>query len=57
MRELRIIFIGTSEFAVPSLKILIKNNFEIVAAITAPDKPKGRGQKLAKSPVKDYAER
>ena len=56
MRELRIIFIGTSEFAVPSLKILIKNNFDIVAAITAPDKPKGRGQKLAKSPVKNYAE-
>ena len=57
MRELRIIFIGTSEFAVPSLKILIENNFDIVAAITAPDKPKGRGQKLTKSPVKNYAER
>jgi len=57
MRELRIIFIGTSEFAVPSFKILIENNFDIVAAITAPDKPKGRGQKLTKSPVKNYAER
>jgi len=47
---------GTPEFAVPSLKILVENNFVIVAAITTPDKPKGRGQKLAKSPVKDYAQ-
>ena len=47
---------GTPEFAVPSLKILVENNFEIVAVITALDKPKGRGQKLAKSPVKHYAQ-
>jgi len=47
---------GTPEFAVPSLKILVENNFDIVAVITAPDKPKGRGQKLAKSPVKEYAQ-
>ncbi len=47
---------GTPEFAVPSLKILVENNFVMVAAITTPDKPKGRGQKLAKSPVKDYAQ-
>ncbi len=46
---------GTPEFAVPSLQILVKNGFNIVAVITAPDKPKGRGQKLATSPVKDYA--
>ena len=46
---------GTPEFAVPSLQILIENGFNVVAVITAPDKPKGRGQKLATSPVKDYA--
>jgi len=56
MRELRIIFIGTPEFAVPSLKILVENNCGIVAVITAPDKPKGRGQKLVKSPVNEYAQ-
>lgn len=47
---------GTPEFAVPPLEILIKNNFKVVAVITAPDKPKGRGQKIGTSPVKDFAE-
>lgn len=46
---------GTPEFAVPSLEILLENGFNVVAVITAPDKPKGRGQKLATSPVKDCA--
>lgn len=46
---------GTPEFAVPSLEILIRNKYNIVAVITAPDKPKGRGQKVAPSPVKDFA--
>lgn len=46
---------GTPEFAVPSLQILVENGFNVVGVITAPDKPKGRGQKLATSPVKDYA--
>lgn len=46
---------GTPDFAVPSLEILVENNFNVVAVITAPDKPKGRGQKLATSPVKDAA--
>ncbi len=55
MTELRIIYMGTPEFAVPSLQILVENGFNVVAVITAPDKPKGRGQKLATSPVKDYA--
>ncbi len=53
--KLRIIFMGTPEFAVPSLEILIENNFNVVAVITAPDKPKGRGQQLAASPVKEAA--
>ena len=46
---------GTPEFAVPSLEILIENNFNVVAVITAPDKPQGRGQKLTPSPVKESA--
>lgn len=52
---IRIIFMGTPDFAVPSLKVLIENNYQVVGVITAPDKPKGRGQKLAASPVKEYA--
>lgn len=46
---------GTPEFAVESLKTLVESKFNVVAVITAPDKPKGRGQKLAISPVKKYA--
>lgn len=46
---------GTPEFAVWSLSILVENGFNVVAVITAPDKPKGRGQKLAITPVKEYA--
>lgn len=52
MNTLRIIFMGTPEFAVSSLEILITNKFNVVAVITAPDKPQGRGQKLIPSPVK-----
>jgi methionyl-tRNA formyltransferase len=54
-KELRIIFMGTPEFAVPSLEILVENGWNVVAVITAPDKPKGRGQKLIPSPVKECA--
>lgn len=46
---------GTPEFAVPSLKILLENNYDIVAVVTAPDKPRGRGQSLAQSAVKTFA--
>lgn len=46
---------GTPEFAVASLEILIHNNVDVAAVITAPDKPKGRGRKLMTSPVKDVA--
>ena len=46
---------GTPEFAVPSLQKLVENGFNVVAVITAPDKPQGRGKKLGTSPVKDYA--
>jgi methionyl-tRNA formyltransferase len=55
MNNLRIIFMGTPEFAVPSLEILIENKFNVVAVITAPDKPQGRGQKLTASSVKECA--
>nr|WP_305067174.1 methionyl-tRNA formyltransferase [Mangrovivirga halotolerans] len=57
MRDLRIIFMGTPEFAVASLEELVENKFNIVAVITAPDKPKGRGRKPAPSPVKVCAEK
>ncbi len=46
---------GTPEFAVPSLDILVKNGFDIAAVITAPDKPAGRGKKISQSAVKKYA--
>jgi methionyl-tRNA formyltransferase len=52
---MRIVFMGTPEFAVASLEALIKNNFEVVAVVTAPDKPAGRGQLLSQSAVKKYA--
>lgn len=55
MNQLRIIYMGTPDFAVPSLKILVDNGYDVAAVITAPDKPKGRGQKLSISPVKEYA--
>lgn len=53
---MRIVFMGTPEFAVPSLQILHENGCDIVGVITAPDKPKGRGKKLQGTPVKEYAE-
>jgi methionyl-tRNA formyltransferase len=55
MEKLRIIFMGTPEFAVGILDTIIKNNYNVVGVITAADKPAGRGQKLKYSAVKDYA--
>jgi methionyl-tRNA formyltransferase len=55
MADIRIIFMGTPEFAVPSLESLIVNKYNVVAVVTAPDKPQGRGQKIAFSPVKECA--
>lgn len=54
-QNLRIIFMGTPEFAVPCLQVLVESGYEVVAVVTAPDKPKGRGQKVIPSPVKEYA--
>ena len=55
MRDLRIIFMGTPEFAVSILKKLVEDNYNIVGVITAPDKKAGRGRKINESPVKKYA--
>lgn len=55
MRDLRIVFMGTPEFAVATLDALIKAKFNVVGVITAPDKPAGRGRKLSQSAVKKYA--
>lgn len=52
MNTLRIVYMGTPEFAVPSLEELHQNGFDIAAVITAPDKPKGRGKKTSESAVK-----
>jgi len=53
--RLRIIFMGTPEFAVPSLRSLVESKSNVIAVITVPDKPSGRGQKETISPVKAYA--
>lgn len=55
MEKLRIVFMGTPEFAVGILDTILNNNFEVVGVITAPDKPAGRGQKIKYSAVKEYA--
>ncbi len=52
---MKIIFFGTPDFAVPSLKILIDNHYKIEAVITVPDKEKGRGLKKEPSPIKKFA--
>jgi methionyl-tRNA formyltransferase len=50
--KIRLVFMGTPEFAVPSLEILLAHNYEVVAVVTAPDKPQGRGRSVMPSPVK-----
>ena len=55
MRDLRIVFMGTPEFAVTSLKKLVESGFNIVGVVTAPDKRSGRGRKLKESAIKKYA--
>lgn len=53
--DLRIVFLGTPDFAVESLDLLVKNGFNIVGVVTATDKPAGRGHKMLPSAVKQYA--
>ncbi|WP_338356229.1 methionyl-tRNA formyltransferase [Yeosuana marina] len=55
MRDLRIVFMGTPDFAVETLKTLVEAHYNIVGVITAPDRPAGRGRKLNESAVKTYA--
>ena len=54
---MRIVFMGTPEFAVPSLEALLKGPDQVVGIVTQPDRPKGRGQVLTPSPVKLIAQR
>ena len=54
-KEIRIVFMGTPDFAVESLKELVENGYNVVGVITAPDKPSGRGQQISESAVKQYA--
>lgn len=53
--KLRIVYMGTPEFAVAGLQALVENDFKVVAVITAPDKPSGRGLQIQQSPVKQLA--
>ena len=54
-KELRIVFMGTPDFAVAGLKKLVESGYNVVGVITAPDKPAGRGRKIQESAVKKYA--
>lgn len=56
MKDIRIVFMGTPDFAVTILETLVTQKYTIAGVITAPDRPAGRGQKLRKSAVKVYAE-
>lgn len=54
-RKIRIVFMGTPDFAVASLKALLDEQYEVAAVVTAPDRPAGRGLQLRQSPVKEFA--
>ncbi len=54
-KDLRIVYMGTPEFAVAPLQALVEHGYKVVAVITMPDKPSGRGHRLQYSPVKEYA--
>jgi methionyl-tRNA formyltransferase len=56
MKNLRIVFMGTPEFAVATLGSLLINEYNVISVVTAPDKPSGRGRKITKSAVKKFAE-
>ena len=52
---MRIVYMGTPDFAVPTLESLIKGGHEVIAVVTQPDKPKGRGKAVQMTPVKEKA--
>jgi methionyl-tRNA formyltransferase len=56
MKDIRIVFMGTPEFAVATLGSLLMNGFNVVGVVTAPDKPAGRGQKMSRSAVMEFAD-
>ena len=56
MTQPRIVFMGTPEFAVPSLEILVRNRYPVVGVVTQPDRPRGRGKQTAPPPVKAFTE-
>lgn len=53
--DLKIVFLGTPEFAVPSLDRLVTGGYDVAGVVTMPDKPAGRGHRMLQSPVKQYA--
>ncbi len=55
-KDLKIVFLGTPDFAVESLRRLVEGGYNVVGVVTMPDKPAGRGHKMLHSPVKQYAE-
>jgi methionyl-tRNA formyltransferase len=57
LKPLKIIFMGTPEFALPSLQALLASRHEVVAVVTQPDRPRGRGRKVTAPPVKELAQR
>ena len=54
---MRVIFMGTPEFAIPSLSGILKAGIQVEAVVTSPDKPAGRGQKMRSSPIKEFAKK
>ena len=54
-KDLRIVYMGTPEFAVESLRALVEGGYNVVAVVTMPDKPAGRGHQVQYSAVKQYA--
>ncbi len=56
MNQIRIVFMGTSDFAVPSLQILLEKGYQVGAVVTVPDKPQGRGCNILPSPIKVFAD-
>ena len=57
IKQKKIIFMGTAQFAIPCLNNIEKNNFNLLAVVTSPDKPAGRGLKISESPVKEYSKK
>lgn len=54
---MRVLFMGTPDFAEETLKSLVEANYDVIGVVTNPNKPKGRGMKMVASPVKEYAEK